>query len=253
MKKSTILLMTNNCERLQKVIAAAGICSRRKAELLITNGQVVVNDQVITTLGFKVNSQDIIKVNGQIINQSQHIYLAFYKPPNCLSTVNDPKHRPTIMDYFRDIPSRIYPIGRLDFDTSGLLLMTNDGEFTNAIIHPRYKVDKIYQVLAQGILAPSAIKQLEVGVALDSKFMSSPATVDIINYNNHNQTTLLHLTIHEGQNQQVKRMIKAVGSCVIQLKRLQVGNITLKGLTMGKYRFLQPAEVQNLLQLSQKR
>ncbi|WP_342275970.1 pseudouridine synthase [Spiroplasma endosymbiont of Nebria brevicollis] len=243
--------MTNSAERLQKVIAAAGICSRRKAELLITNGQVVVNEQVITTLGFKVNPQDIIKVNGQIINQSQHIYLAFYKPPNCLSTVSDPKGRATVMDYFRDITTRIYPIGRLDFDTSGLLLITNDGEFTNAIIHPRYKVDKIYQVLVQGILSASAIRQLEAGVVLDSEFTSSPATVDIIRTDIRKQTTLLHLTIHEGQNQQVKRMIKAVGSRVVQLKRLQVGNITLKGLMMGKYRYLQPEEVQVLLQLSQ--
>ncbi|WP_375317112.1 pseudouridine synthase [Spiroplasma endosymbiont of Virgichneumon dumeticola] len=243
--------MTNSSERLQKVIAAAGICSRRKAELLITNGQVVVNEQVITTLGFKVNPQDIIKVNGQVINQSQHIYIAFYKPPNCLSTVSDPKNRATVMDYFRNITTRIYPIGRLDFDTSGLLLMTNDGEFTNAIIHPRYKVDKIYQVLAQGILPANAIRQLEVGVVLDSAFTSSPATVDIIRTDIRKQTTLLHLTIHEGQNQQVKRMMKSVGSRVVQLKRLQVGNITLKGLTMGKYRYLQPEEVQLLLQLSQ--
>lgn len=243
--------MTNHTERLQKVIAAAGICSRRKAELLITNGQVVVNEQIITTLGFKVNLQDVIKVNGQIINQSQHIYIAFYKPPNCLSTVSDPKNRATVMDYFHDISTRIYPIGRLDFDTSGLLLMTNDGGFTNAIIHPRYKVNKTYEVLSQGILSANAIKQLTMGVMLDSKFTSAPAAVNIIRIDTRKQTTLLHLTIHEGQNHQVKRMIKAIGSRVIQLKRLQIGNITLKGLTMGKYRYLQLKEIQDLLRLSQ--
>lgn len=245
--------MNNNLERLQKVIANAGICSRRKAELLIANGQVAVNGKIITTLGFKVTSNDIIKVNNQIINQVNHIYLAFYKPPNCLTTVSDPKNQPTVMNYFTNINTRIYPVGRLDFDTSGLLLMTNDGEFTNAVIHPRYKIDKIYEVLATGILSSSAIKQLQTGITFSSKFTSSPAIVKIITENVKQQTTLLHLTIHEGQNQQVKRMMKAVGSKVITLKRLQVANITLKGLTIGNYRQLTQAEVATLINLSQKR
>lgn len=244
--------MNNNLERLQKVIANAGICSRRKAELLIINGQVTVNDQVITTLGFKVMSSDIVKVNNQIINQSNHIYLAFYKPPNCLTTVSDPKNRPTVMNYFTNINTRIYPVGRLDFDTSGLLLMTNDGEFTNAVIHPRYKIDKIYEVLASGILSSNAIKQLQEGIVLTNSFTTAPAIVKIIYQNLKKETTLLHLTIHEGQNQQVKRMIKAVGSKVITLKRLQVANITLKGLTMGHYRHLTEEEIITLINLSQK-
>ncbi|WP_425380950.1 pseudouridine synthase [Spiroplasma endosymbiont of Polydrusus pterygomalis] len=244
--------MNNKLERLQKVIASAGVCSRRKAELLITNGQVAVNDKIITTLGFKVTSNDIIKVNNQIINTVNHIYLAFYKPPNCLTTVSDPKNRPTVMKYFTNINTRIYPIGRLDFDTSGLLLMTNDGEFTNAVIHPRYKIDKVYEVLASGILSSSAIKQLATGIMLSTTFTSSPALVKIITENVKAKTTLLHLTIHEGQNQQVKRMMKAIGSKVITLKRLQIANITLKGLTIGNYRHLTKAEVTTLINLSQK-
>lgn len=244
--------MNNNLERLQKVIASAGVCSRRKAELLITNGQVTVNGKIITTLGFKVTSNDIIKVNDQIINEVNHIYLAFYKPPNCLTTVSDPKNRPTVMKYFTNINTKIYPIGRLDFDTSGLLLMTNDGEFTNAVIHPRYKIDKVYEVLASGILSPSAINQLEMGIMLSTTFTSSPALVKIITENVKAKTTLLHLTIHEGQNQQVKRMMKAIGSKVIALKRLQIANITLKGLTVGNYRHLTEVEVTTLINLSQK-
>lgn len=251
-KKSITLLMNNNLQRLQKVIANAGVCSRRKAELLITNGKVTVNGKVITTLGFKVTSNDVIKVNDQIINEANHLYLAFYKPVNCLTTVSDPKNRPTVMNYFTNINTRIYPVGRLDFDTSGLLLMTNDGEFTNAIIHPRYKINKVYQVLAQGILSPLAIKQLTTGIALSSTFISSPAVVKIITENVKEKTTLLHLTIHEGQNQQVKRMMKAVGSKVIALKRLQIANITLEGLTIGNYRHLTSTEVAIIINLSQK-
>ncbi|WP_342218980.1 pseudouridine synthase [Spiroplasma endosymbiont of Amphimallon solstitiale] len=244
--------MNNDLERLQKVIANSGVCSRRKAELLIINGQVTVNGQIIATLGFKVTSSDVIKVNNQIIKQSNHIYLAFYKPPNCLTTVSDPKNRPTVMNYFTNINSRIYPVGRLDFDTSGLLLMTNDGEFTNTIIHPRYKIDKVYEVLASGILSSNAIKKLQDGIILSTSFTTSPAIVKIIYKNIKKENTLLHLTIHEGQNQQVKRMIKAVGSRVITLKRLQVANITLKGLTMGEYRYLTEEEVTTLMKLSQK-
>ena len=243
--------MINDLQRLQKVIASAGICSRRKAELLITSGQVQVNNEIIYTLGFKVTSTDIIKVKGQVINQSNHIYLAFYKPPNCITTVSDPKQRLTVMSYFAHINARIYPVGRLDFDTSGLLLMTNDGEFTNAIIHPRYKVDKIYEVLTQGILTDNAINLLQTGIKLNPEFITSPATVKIITNNFKKQTTLLHLTIHEGQNQQVKRMIKAVGSRVIKLKRLQIGNITLAGIAMGQYRNLTSTEIKTLLNLSQ--
>lgn len=244
--------MNNDLQRLQKVIANSGVCSRRKAELLITNRQVTVNGEIITTLGFKVKSSDIIKVNGQIIKQVNHIYLAFYKPINCLTTVSDPKNRPTVMDYFTNINTRIYPVGRLDFDTSGLLLMTNDGEFMNAIIHPRYKINKVYEVLVNGILTTSAIKQLQVGVVLTTSFTTSPAIVKIIDKNITKETTLLHLTIHEGQNQQVKRMMKAVGNSVITLKRLQIANITLKGLTIGKYRYLSEKEIVALMILRQK-
>lgn len=244
--------MNNVLTRLQKVIASAGVCSRRKAELLITSGKVTVNGEIVTTLGFKVASSDIIKINNKIISQSDHIYLALYKPPNCLTTVHDPKNRPTVMNYVTAINSRIYPVGRLDFDTSGLLLMTNDGQFTNAITHPRYKIAKVYEVLARGILSPLAIKQLQLGVKLTAVFTTAPAIVKIINNNVQQDSTLLHLTIHEGQNQQVKRMLKAVGSKVITLKRLQIANITLEGLTVGKYRYLTSAEIVTLMNLSKK-
>lgn len=246
-------MKTNNQEqRLQKVIANSGFSSRRKAEQLILAGKVKVNDQVVTTLGTKVFSNDVIKVNNQILKFNDYIYLAFYKPTNCLTTLKDPKNRPTIMQYFSNINVRIFPVGRLDFDTTGLLLMTNDGEFSNQILHPKYKINKVYQVLCQGILSQVQIKQLELGVKITTTIITAPAKVEIIKVNNKKQETLINLTIHQGYKNQVKQMLKTVKSKVLALKRIAVGNITLKDLTPGKYRYLTEKEKSNLLALTKK-
>lgn len=245
-------MKTNNQgERLQKVIANSGFCSRRKAELLITSGKVKVNDEIVSILGSRVLDSDIIKINNKRLHFNDFIYLAFYKPINCLTTLKDPKNRPTIMSYFSDIKARIYPVGRLDFDTSGLLLMTNDGEFSNQILHPKYKINKIYQVTCRGILKETQIKQLEAGVKIDNNVITAPAKIEVIKNDNKKQETMINLTIHQGYKNQVKQMLKAVDSKVLVLKRIAVGNITLKNLKLGTYRFLTENEKKSLLNLAQ--
>lgn len=243
-------MKNNQDQRLQKVIANSGYCSRRKAEILITSGKVKVNDQVVDTLGTKVSANDVIKINNKVLQFNDYLYLAFYKPINCLTTLKDPKHRPTIMPYFSDIKVRIYPVGRLDFDTTGLLLMTNDGEFSNQILHPKYKINKVYQVLCQGILSATQIKQLTKGVKINNNIITAPAKVTIIKTNDKKQETLINLTIHQGYKNQVKQMLQAVGSKVLALKRIAIGNITLEGLKSGKYRVLSVKEKDALLALA---
>lgn len=242
--------LDNQDQRLQKVIASSGLCSRRKAELLISSGKVKVNDQVVTTLGTKVVTGDVVKVNNQVLKFNKYFYLAFYKPINCLTTLKDPKFRPTIMPYFSDIKVRIYPVGRLDFDTTGLLLMTNDGEFSNQVLHPRYKINKVYQVSCQGILTSNQINQLEKGVKIESKTLTAPAKVQVLKKSNNKQETIINLTIHQGYKNQVKLMLKAVGSKVLTLKRIAIGNITLKDLKPGTYRYLTEKEKNALLSLA---
>lgn len=244
--------MTNNNQgqRLQKVIANAGYSARRKAELLITSGKVKVNDQVVTTLGTKVFPNDIIKINNKILEFNDYLYFAFYKPVNCLTTLNDPKNRPTIMQYFSQVKVRIYPVGRLDFDTSGLLLMTNDGAFSNQILHPKYKIDKVYQVTCQGLLSQQQIQHLTKGVQIETTIITAPAKVKVIKTNSQKQTTIINLTIHQGYKNQVKRMLKVVGSKVLTLKRIAIGNLNLTGLKPGAYRILTIKEKQDLLALA---
>lgn len=247
-------MKTNNqTERLQKVIANSGFCSRRKAELLIASGKVKVNNQVVTTLGTKVSASDVIKINNQVLRFNDYLYLAFYKPINCLTTLKDPKNRPTIMPYFSDIKVRIYPVGRLDFDTSGLLLMTNDGEFSNQILHPKYKINKVYQVTCQGLLTTEQLKQLAKGVKIESRVTTASAHVRVSKADKKKQETLIELTIYQGYKNQVKKMLQAVGSKVLKLKRVAVGNITLKDLKPGTYRYLSEKEKKALVDLANNR
>ncbi|MCL8209852.1 pseudouridine synthase [Spiroplasma attinicola] len=239
----------NQGQRLQKVIANAGYIARRKAELLITSGKVKVNDQVVTTLGTRVLPNDVIKINNKILEFNDYLYFIFYKPVNCLTTLNDPRNRPTIMPYFSKIKVRIYPVGRLDFDTSGLLLMTNDGDFSNQILHPKYKIDKVYQVTCQGLLSQEQIKQLTKGVQIEATIITAPAKVKVIKTDFETETTIINLTIHQGYKNQVKRMLKGVGSKVLTLKRIAIGNLNLTGLKPGDYRILTTKERQDLLSL----
>ena len=235
-------------ERLQKVIAEAGIASRRKAEKMIVAGRVRVDGKVVTKLGTKVETFSNITVDGEPIErESLHTYL-FYKPRGVVSTASDNKGRKTVVDFFEDIPYRVYPVGRLDYDTSGLLLMTNDGELANLLMHPRHEVPKVYVAKIEGILEPQQIKALVNGVVFD-RHKSAPAKVKILKTNKRKNTQIVQLTIHEGHYHQVKKMFKAVGHPVQKLSRERYAFLDLQSLTSGEYRELSLKEVDRLKHL----
>lgn len=233
-------------ERLQKVIAHAGVASRRKAEELIKQGKVTVNGEVITELGVKVSPKDHIEVNGIKIERETPVYFLLYKPRGVITTVNDEKNRKTVLDFFPNVEQRIYPVGRLDYDTSGLILMTNDGEFANLLTHPKYKIDKTYVAKVEGIPSKEDLKKLQKGVKLDDG-MTAPARVKLLSSDRKKNTAIVVLTIHEGRNRQVRRMFEAIGYPVVKLKREQYAFLTLHGLNAGEFRPLTPHEVKQLI------
>ena len=197
--------MSNEMERLQKRIANSGYTSRRKAEVLIEEGKVKVNGETVTELGTKVKSSDTVEVEGIKLEQEDKLYILFYKPAQVITSVSDDKGRKVVTDYFKELDTRIYPVGRLDYDTSGLLLLTNDGDFTNLMTHPRYKIKKKYVVKLKGYLMREEVKALEKGVKLEDG-VTQPATVKIKNQDKEKSTTLVEITITEGRNRQVRRI-----------------------------------------------
>lgn len=236
-------------ERLQKVIAHAGVASRRKAEELITEGRVTVNGKRVTELGVKVSNRDAVEVDGLPVYREEPVYYLFYKPKNTLSAVSDEKDRTVVNDYFNGIKERIYPIGRLDFDTTGLLLMTNDGEFANILMHPKYKIEKTYVAKINGIPTKEQLFKLERGVIIDGK-KTSKANAKLISQNVKNNTAVVELTIHEGWNHQVKKMFAAIDCPVMKLKRERFGFLTLGNLQPGMYRSLKAFEVEKMRNLA---
>lgn len=235
-------------ERLQKVIAQAGIASRREAEKMILAGRVRVDGQVVTKLGTKVSSIEQVVVDNQPIERESHHTYLFHKPRGVISAVKDNKGRKTVADYFTDLPYRLYPVGRLDYDTSGLLLMTNDGELANLLMHPRNEVDKVYVAKIKGILQPDEIKALKKGVQI-GRYKTKPAQVKVLKTNPRAQTQSVQLTIHEGHYHQVKEMFKAVNHLVDKLSRERYSFLGLQGLTSGQYRELNHKEVDRLKQV----
>lgn len=232
-------------ERLQKVIAQAGIASRRNAEKMIVAGRVRVDGKVVTKLGTKVDTFSNITVDGEPIErESLHTYL-LYKPRGVVSTAHDEKGRKTVVDYFNELPYRLYPVGRLDYDTSGLLLMTNDGQLANLLMHPRNEVPKVYVAKIKGTLTPEEITSLKKGVIFDHQ-KSAPAKVKILKTNKKKDNQIVQLTIHEGHYHQVKRMFKAVDHLVEKLSRERYAFLDLQSLTAGQYRELTRAEVDRL-------
>ena len=232
-------------ERLQKVIAEAGIASRRKAEKMILAGRVRVDGKIVSKLGTKVDTFSNITVDDEPIErESLHTYL-FYKPCGVVSTAHDDKGRKTVVDYFSDVPYRLYPVGRLDYDTSGALLMTNDGKLANLLMHPRNEVPKVYVAKIKGILKPEEIITLKKGVKMDKR-KSAPAKVKVLKTNPKKDTQIVQLTIHEGHYHQVKRMFKAVGHLVEKLSREKYAFLDLHSLTSGEYRELSREEVDRL-------
>ena len=234
-------------ERLQKVIASSGYCSRRKAEELIVQGKVKVNNVVITELGVKVSPTDTVTIDGKALTKEEYEYILLYKPRGYLTTTSDDKDRKTVMDLI-ETSKRLYPVGRLDYDTSGLLLLTNDGNLTNLLIHPRNNIDKMYVAKIDGILTPIEIKKLENGVMIDD-YKTSKSRVKVKKIDKKNNTSLVYITIHEGKNHQVKKMFEAVGHDVIKLKRETLAFLDLSGLKSGEYRYLSLKEVKKLYSL----
>ena len=229
-------------ERLQKVIANSGYCSRRKAEELILEGKVFVNGSVIRELGTKVSHDDEIEVDGLSIKKDHNYeYYLLYKPRGVVTTTNDDKGRKTVVDLI-DTTARIYPVGRLDYDTTGVLLLTNDGVFANGLMHPANEIDKVYIAKVEGILSGYDVKMLKSGIMIDGR-KTAKCYVKVRSIDKKKNTCIVELVIHEGRNHQVKKMIEAVGKKVIKLKRERFGIFDLSGLKASEYRRLTAKEV----------
>ncbi|MBO0439062.1 pseudouridine synthase [Candidatus Enterococcus ikei] len=236
-------------ERLQKVIAHAGIASRRKAEEYIVNGRVKVNGKIVRELGTQVGKNDKVEVDDVPIYKEEYGYYLFYKPKGVISAVSDDKGRKVVTDFFSHIKERIYPVGRLDYDTSGLLLLTNDGEFSQKLTHPSHEIDKVYVAKVKGLAKKHDLLPLTKGMKIEG-YKTAPATFEIISVDLKANTSIVELTIHEGRNHQVKNMLKAVGYPVQKLKREKYGDLTLKGLRPGEYRNLNKKEISVLMNQS---
>jgi len=236
-------------ERLQKVIAQAGIASRRHAEKMITAGRVKVNGKIITELGTKVEvGKDKISVDDKALAvDTKKYYILLNKPKGYVTTMSDPEGRKTVADLVKDIPARLHPIGRLDYDTEGLLLMTNDGDLTYALTHPKHEIRKTYAVKVQDIPKDSLLEQLARGVELEDG-MTAPAEVAMIDIVEGN--AILEITIYEGRNRQIRRMCEKIGHPVLRLKRKRMAFLTLDKVQRGRYRYLMPREINELKKLA---
>jgi len=237
-------------ERLQKLIAAAGIASRRHAEELIKAGEVTVNGALVTELGTKADPEkDHIKVRGKLINPSlqkrANVYVLLNKPRGYLSSVSDPEGRPTVLELLPASMGRLYPVGRLDFNTEGLLLLTNDGDFTNFITSARNKVEKVYEAKVKGVPEEQAIQRLRRGVVLDDGDRTAPAKVRKIGETESN--AWFEVLLHEGKNQQIRRMFDLIGHTVLKLRRSRIGFLRDDELKPGKWRRLSENEVKLLM------
>jgi 23S rRNA pseudouridine2605 synthase len=235
-------------ERLQKVISDNGYTSRRKAEELIKEGKVLVNGEV-ATIGLKVNPSDEIIIDGNILAKDidSKVYYLLNKPRGVVTTASDEKGRKTVIDII-ETEKRIYPVGRLDYDTTGALLLTNDGELTNKLTHPSNNIDKVYIAKIKGIITGIDINKLKNGVKIDN-YKTSKCRVKLKSYDKKTQTSIVELTIHEGHNHQVKKMFEAVGYDVVKLTRTRFAFLDVKSLKSGEYRMLLPHEVKKLYSL----
>ncbi len=231
-------------ERLQKYIARSGVTSRRKAEELILNGLVKVNGIKVTELGTKVDpDKDIVTVDNKKISEvNEHIYIKLYKPEGYVTTVKDQFNRKTVLDLI-DVKERVYPIGRLDYNTSGLLLLTNDGDLANKLMHPKYHIFKTYIAETEGCISDESIKKLKTGVVIDN-YKTAPAKVKLLKYKDNK--SVVQISIYEGKNRQVRKMFDAVGHSVTALKRVSFGEINLGNLTVGSWKNLSNEEIQFL-------
>lgn len=235
-------------ERLQKILARAGVASRRKAEEYIAEGRVTVNGKVVTELGSKADFEtDHIKVDGKLLrNDESHIYIALNKPDNVVSTVTDPQRRTTVLDLLQGIRTRVYPVGRLDYHSTGLILLTNDGDFANAVISAKSHVTKTYLVKIKGSLTPEQEEEFRTGVPLMGK-RTAPARIRLIR---RGDNPWYEVQLIEGRNQQIRIMFKHFGHLVEKLRRVKIGSVELGVLKPGQFRLLEPTEVARLMRLA---
>ena len=239
-------------ERLQKFLARSGIASRRKSEELITSGRIKVNGQVVTELGIKINPEiDIVEYNGkQIKEENKKIYILLNKPIGYVTTVKDQFKRDTVMELVKGVKERIVPVGRLDMYTSGALLLSNDGDFVNKVTHPKHEIEKTYNATIVGKVTKEDVEKLTRGVEIQDEletYVTKPAKVKILKIDEEKNLSRIQITIHEGKNREVRRMCEAIGKKVIALHRTQIGNIDVKNLQLGKWRYLTEKEIQNLI------
>ena len=238
-------------ERLQKIISKAGAASRREAERLILAGRVTLNGRVVTELGTQADGeQDVIAIDGASISApKQKLYFLLNKPKRCISAVKDDRGRRTVIDLLPEVEEYIYPVGRLDYDTEGLLLLTNDGDLMNGLLHPRYEIEKTYIAKAQGGVTGEDIKKLCRGIMLEDG-MTAPARAKLLERADNGSWCRVQLTIHEGRNRQVRRMLQAIGHRVQELKRVAFAGLTLEGVPRGGYRSLTGEEVARLKKIA---
>ena len=231
--------------RLQKYLALSDVASRRTAEKMIAEGRVAVNHAVVTEMGVLVDENiDVVEVDGQPVRlQTEKHYIAYNKPLGEVTTVSDPEGRATVMDRFQDFPVRLYPVGRLDYDSEGLLLLTNDGDMMNHVLHPSHEVNKAYLTKVSNQVTDEEIRMLRRGVMIDGK-LTSPASVRLIRRETFD--TVLLISIHEGRNRQVRKMVAAIGHQVVSLKRVQFGPVSLGDLPHGCWRRLTDEEIRKL-------
>ena len=236
--------------RLQRFLAQAGVASRRKAEELITDGHVRVNGRIVTELGSKVDPRaDQVEVDGKRVRAEEHVYLLLHKPRGYVTTLSDPERRPTVMELIGKAGPRVYPVGRLDFNTEGLLLLTNDGDLANALMHPRGEVEKTYEVKLRGLATAELIEAFQNGVILDDGERTEPARATLLGESEGGHNSWLEVTIHEGKNRQIHRMAEALGFQVAKLKRVRYAGLDLTGVRVGKFRRLHDDEVARLRKL----
>lgn len=229
-------------ERLQKILAAAGVASRRVAEKIILSGRVKVNGKPVKELGAKFGPKAFVTVDDKPIKREGKIYYIFYKPRGVVTTLSDPQGRKTVADYLDSLPARVFPVGRLDYNTEGLLLLTNDGLLAQSIMHPKNEIKKSYRVLVVGLVPQEKLDLLRIGVKLEDG-VTAPAIIDLLAYDHDKNTTLFAITIHEGKNRQIRRMCDYIGFPVRQLLRYKIANLTLNGLKRGQARPLAEEEL----------
>lgn len=236
-------------ERLQKYMASCGIASRRKCEELILLGKVKVNGNIIEELGFKVNPlEDIVEYDGRVITKEERkVYIMLNKPEDVITSVKDEKDRKTVIDIVK-VNERIFPIGRLDYDSSGLILLTNDGELYNKIIHPRVELDKKYVAVVKGEVSLDDKEKFESGIDIGG-YITAPAKLKMLEYSHRKDLSTIEVCIHEGKNRQIRKMCSAINHEVISLKRVSIGNIRLGQLKKGEYRYLNDEEMKYLMSL----